>query len=230
MRSHRPAVELCSVDAHYDHELALDDVSVSVDPGSITAVIGPNGSGKSTMFALISGRMQPTSGTVERIGEVADVTQATSIDPLLSLTVDDVVRMGRYRSRGLLGRMRREDRRACDEALDRVDLLDLRSRPINQLSGGQRQRALVAQGIVQHASVLLLDEPAAGLDVTSQANILDVIRDEAERGRTVMFSTHQLQDTAEADIVIALNRQCVCCSPTTAAMSNPAVTSLFERH
>ena len=229
MPSHRPAVELCSVNAHHDRSLALDDVSLSVEAGTVTAVIGPNGAGKSTMFALISGRMRPTSGTVELDGEVADVMQATSVDPQMSLTVEDVVRMGRYRARGLLGRMREEDRRACHEALERVDLLDLRHRPINELSGGQRQRALVAQGIVQQASVLLLDEPASGLDVNSQTSILEVIRDEAENGRAVMFSTHQLTDTDSADTVIALNRRCVCCSPTETALNNPNVLALFER-
>lgn len=222
------AVELRNVDAHNAATLALHEVTFSIDSGTVTAVIGPNGAGKSTMFALISGRLRPSTGTVATDGPVADVLQATNIDPQLRLTVNDVVRMGRYPRRGLLGPMRRADYSACDEALDRVDLLELRHQPINELSGGQRQRALVAQGIAQQAPVLLLDEPAAGLDVKSQQRILEVIREEADAGRTVLFSTHQINDVDHADTVVALSRRCLCCAPPSEALSNPEVTALFN--
>lgn len=223
-----PAVQLRAVDAHHDRRLALDSVSLSIEAGTVTAVIGPNGAGKSTMFALISGRLRPSSGTVVTAGAVADVLQATTLDPQLRLTVDDVVRMGRYPSTGPLSPLRRADRRACDEALDRVDLLDLRRRPINELSGGQRQRALVAQGLAQQAPVLLLDEPATGLDVASQQRIMEVIRAEADRGRAVLFSTHHLADATHADTVVALACRCVCCAPPATALHDPAVAALFE--
>ena len=227
-RSTEPVVQLRGVDAHHDQTLALQEVSLSIEAGTVTAVIGPNGAGKSTMFALISGRLRPSTGTVATAGAVADVLQATTIDPQLRLTVDDVVRMGRYPSRGLLGVMGRSDRYVCDEALDRVGLLELRRRPINELSGGQRQRALVAQGIAQQAPVLLLDEPASGLDVGSQQRILEIIRAEADAGRAVLFSTHHLADATHADTVVALACRCVCCAPPTTALHDPAVTSLFE--
>lgn len=240
-RAHRPAdhaelrtrrdeaaVRLRGVDAHRDRTLALRDVSMAIAPGTVTAVIGPNGAGKSTMFAIISGRLRPSAGTMSTTGTVADVLQATSIDPQLRLTVHDVVRMGRYRSRGALRAMRPHDHAVCDDALERVGLADLRRRPINELSGGQRQRALVAQGLAQQAPVLLLDEPSTGLDVASQQRILDVIRDEADAGRTVLFSTHHLTDAAHADTVVVLACRCVCCAPPGTALNDPEVTALFE--
>lgn len=223
-----PAVQLCGVDAHHDRTLALEAVNLTIDPGTVTAVIGPNGAGKSTMFALISGRLRPSTGSVRTAGAVADVLQATIIDPQLRLTVDDVVRMGRYYSTGMFSPLRRSDRDACDEALDRVDLFHLRRQPINELSGGQRQRALVAQGIAQQAPVLLLDEPAAGLDVASHQRILEVIRDEANTGRAVLFSTHHLDDATHADTVVALASRCVCCAPPAIALHDPEVTALFK--
>ena len=223
-----PTVRLQEVDAHHNSTLALEAVSLSIDAGTVTAVIGPNGAGKSTLFALISGRLRPTTGTVATSGAVADVLQATTLDPQLRLTVDDVVRMGRYPTRGFVSPLRRSDRHACDEALDRVGLLDLRRRPINELSGGQRQRALVAQGIVQQAAVLLLDEPATGLDVPSQQRILEVLRAEADAGRAVLFSTHHLTDATHADTVVALACRCVCCAPPATALHDPDVTALFE--
>lgn len=221
-------VQLRAVDAHQQRTLALESVSLSIEAGTVTAVIGPNGAGKSTLFALISGRLGPSSGTVATDGAVADVLQATALDPQLRLTVDDVVRMGRYPSRGLVRPLRSSDRSVCDDALDRLGLLDLRACPINELSGGQRQRALVAQGIAQQAPVLLLDEPATALDVQSQQRILDVIRDEADAGRTVLFSTHQLADATHADTVVALACRCVCCAPPDTALRDPEVMALFE--
>ena len=203
-------------------------MSLEVDPGTVTAVIGPNGAGKSTLFALISGRLHPTGGTVATNGAVADVLQATALDPQLRLTVEDIVRMARYPARGYVRPMRRSDRHACHEALDRVGLLDLRRRPVNELSGGQRQRALLAQGIAQHAPVLLLDEPATGLDVPSQQRVRDVIRAEADAGRTVLFSTHDLREATHADTVIALACRCVCCAAPAEALRDPSVTALFE--
>lgn len=226
-RTTASTVHLRGVHAHRDSTLALESVDLSVDAGTVTAVIGPNGAGKSTMFALISGRLRASKGTVTIRGPVAEVLQATSLDPQLRLTVDDVVRMGRYPSRGLLGPMRRADRRACDEALDRVGLTELRRRPVIELSGGQRQRALVAQGLVQDAPVLLLDEPSTGLDVASRQRILEIMRAEADAGRTVLFSTHDLADAHHADQVVALACRCVCCAPPTVALEDPAVTELF---
>ena len=207
--------------------LALDQIDLSIEAGTVTAVIGPNGSGKSTLFALISGRISPTTGTISTSGEVAEVLQGTAIDKDLPLTVDDIVRIGRYPNRGLLKPIRNADRDAIDDALNRVDLMDLRHRPISELSGGQRQRAFIAQGIAQEAPLLILDEPATGLDAPSQRHILDIIRAEADAGRTVMFSTHQLSEAAHADTIIALACSCVCCAPADTAISDPAVTELF---
>lgn len=222
-----PAIQFSGVDAHYNRTLALNKIDLSIEPGTVTAVIGPNGSGKSTLFGVISGRVQPSAGSVTTVGPVAEVLQATAIDDQLRLTVDDIVRIGRYSGLGLLRRIRRVDNDAIDEALDRVDLLDMRRRPINELSGGQRQRALIAQGIAQEAPLLVLDEPANGLDAPSQRHILDIIRAEAEGGRTVLFSTHQLAEASHADMVIALSCSCVCCAPPADAMVDPVVTALF---
>ena len=217
------------VAAHHGRTLALSGVSLTVDAGTVVSVIGPNGAGKSTLFALLARRLQPTAGVVAVDGAVADVLQGTTVDPHLQLTVDDVVRMGRFRTRGLLRPMRRSDRAVIDHAIERVGLTALRRRPINQLSGGQRQRALVAQGLAQAAPILLLDEPATGLDLPAQEQILDIIRAEADAGRTVLFSTHDLRHAARADVVVALACTCVCCAPPDVALDSPDVAALFDR-
>lgn len=206
---------------------ALRNVTFDVPAGTLSAVIGPNGAGKSSLFGLLSGRLAQSSGAVNISGPVAEVMQTTRIDGDLALTVEDVVRIGRYANRGFVRPMRTIDKRIIDEALHAVDLQPLRRRPIQELSGGQRQRALLAQGLAQEAPVLLLDEPTSGLDPTSQRLVIDILRREADRGTTVLFATHDLTEAARADNVIVLACECICCAPPVDAFGDPAVTALF---
>lgn len=222
-----PAIAVDDVEVHRGQRVALRNVSFSLEPGTLTAVVGPNGAGKSSLFGVLSGRLQPIKGTVSLNGAVAEVLQKTDIDDQLRLTVEDVVRLGRYPARGLLRPIRSEDRAIITDALAATEMLDLRRRPIHQLSGGQRQRALLAQGLAQQAPILLLDEPTAGLDRRSQQHVLEIIRAEAERGTTVLVATHDLDHADEADNLMVLACECICCAPPKTALSDPAVTELF---
>ena len=147
MQSSQPGVVvLDSVDAHRGDRLALDGVSIAVPMGSIAAVMGPNGSGKSTLFGVISGRLRHSTGSVSVGGEVAEVLQTGGIDTHLPLTVEDVVRQGRYRSRGLLRPMTRDDRRLIREAIDVVDLAAHRRTPHSRLVGWAAPARLLGAG------------------------------------------------------------------------------------
>ncbi|MDG1087117.1 MAG: metal ABC transporter ATP-binding protein [Acidimicrobiales bacterium] len=231
MQSSQPGVVvLDSVDAHRGDRLALDGVSIAVPMGSIAAVMGPNGSGKSTLFGVISGRLRHSTGSVSVGGEVAEVLQTGGIDTHLPLTVEDVVRQGRYRSRGLLRPMTRDDRRLIREAIDVVDLAAHRRTPIHALSGGQRQRAFLAQGIAQQSPILLLDEPTAGVDVNTQSRVAEVVRSVAASGTTVMISTHSLDDAVQCDLMVALAGRCLCCAPPADALDDPEVAELLSPH
>ncbi|MBT5753626.1 MAG: metal ABC transporter ATP-binding protein [Acidimicrobiaceae bacterium] len=231
MQSSQPGVVvLDSVDAHRGDRLALDGVSIAVPMGSIAAVMGPNGSGKSTLFGVISGRLRHSTGSVSVGGEVAEVLQTGGIDTHLPLTVEDVVRQGRYRSRGLLRPMTRDDRRLIREAIDVVDLAAHRRTPIHALSGGQRQRAFLAQGIAQQSPILLLDEPTAGVDVNTQSRVAEVVRSVAASGTTVMISTHSLDDAVQCDLMVALAGRCLCCAPPAEALDDPEVAELLSPH
>lgn len=223
----RPPIVVERLTVHRGPHLALNEVTFALEPGTVTAVVGPNGAGKSSLFGALSRRLPTTSGTIDVTGEVAEVLQQTDIDDHLPMTVEQVVRIGRYPSSGLLRPMGRDDRRAIDRALEATEMTALRKRPISDLSGGQRQRALVAQGLAQDAPVLLLDEPTTGLDVRSQRQLLDIIRSEGDRGTTVLFSTHNLREADDADNLIVLACECVCCAPPVDAFADPAVTALF---
>lgn len=222
------AVELDGIDVERGGRLALSEVSFAIEPGTLTAVVGPNGAGKSSMFGVIAGRLNPTSGTVRTSGSIAEVLQSTALDENLPLTVEDAVWMGRYADRGLFRRMRSSDRAIVEAAMEATGVAELRRRTISELSGGQRQRALLAQGIVQEAPILILDEPATGLDVSSQQDLFGVIKNEVERGVTVLMATHDLRDAAEADNVLVLACECVCCAPPVDAFADPAVTALMS--
>lgn len=196
------SIDVSDLTVRYSDVLALDDVSLTVQPGRVTGLIGMNGSGKSTLFKTIIGLVRPTSGQVRlegadpasarRRGLIGYVPQSEDVDWTFPVSVRDVVMMGRYGLQGPLRRALAADKHAVDEALERVELTDLAERQIGQLSGGQRKRAFVARGIAQGAGILLLDEPFAGVDKRSEATIVRLLRELAASGDTVLVSTHDL--------------------------------------
>jgi manganese transport system ATP-binding protein len=191
-----------NVTVHYGDVLALDRASFSIERGRVCGLVGMNGSGKSTLFKAIMGLVRPDAGAVlvdgvspakaRKSGRVGYVPQSEDVDWAFPLSVRDVVMMGRYGQMGFTRHARRADHRAVDEALDRVELTDLANRQIGQLSGGQKKRAFVARGIAQGASVLLLDEPFAGVDKRSEATMTRLLRELADERTTILVSTHDL--------------------------------------
>ncbi len=213
-----PALELDSVTVKYDDVTALESVSLAVQPGRVCGLVGMNGSGKSTLFKSLMGLVKPAAGTVRlsglapakarRSGLVAYVPQSEDVDWTFPLSVQDVVMMGRYGQMGPARRPRTADRAAVAEALERVELTVLADRQIGRLSGGQKKRAFVARGIAQGASVLLLDEPFAGVDKRSEATITALLRELAADGRTILVSTHDLHALPQlADEAVLLMRR-----------------------
>lgn len=212
------AIEVSELTVRFGSTLALDGVSLSVDPGRVVGLIGMNGSGKSTLFRSMIGAIPIDSGTVlidgvspaqaRRRGIVGYVPQSEAVDWSFPISVREVIMMGRYGALGITRRPRSADRAAVADALSRVDLTDLADRQIGQLSGGQRKRAFVARGIAQEASVLLLDEPFAGVDRGSQATMVRLLRELAADGRTVFVSTHDLQGLTQlADEAVLLQHR-----------------------
>ena len=185
----------------YDDVDVLHDVDVALNRGCLTAIVGANGSGKSTLVEVLAGVRSPRSGEIDRRGEVALVVQRVRIPETLPLTVRETVAMGTWARR----RPRREVAAAVDEALERVGLAELGGRSIHALSGGQRQRALIAQGIARESEILLLDEPAAGLDADSRARTREILTAEARRGRAIGWVTHDDEDVDCADAVVRLD-------------------------
>jgi iron complex transport system ATP-binding protein len=191
---------------HYGSTVALAPSSLMLPSGQSVALVGPNGSGKSTLLLVLAGLLRPTSGSVElrRDVRVAFVAQHQLQHRWMPISVGDVLRMGRYGERGLLGRLGAADRRAIADAAERMDVGAMVRRPFGDLSGGQRQRVLVAQALAARPDLLLLDEPITGLDLASQQRILEVIADETAAGTSVVLSTHHLGEARHTDRVLLL--------------------------
>lgn len=201
-RVDEPVIDIGAVTVRYGDIVALDDATLRLNRKTVCGLIGMNGSGKSTLFKTIMGLISPDSGTVHihgrppsyarRNGSVSYVPQSEDIDWTFPLSVRDVVMTGRYGHLGVTRRPRRRDNAAVDEAIDRVELGAHQNRQIGQLSGGQRKRAFVARGIAQQASIMLLDEPFAGVDKRTEATISTLLRELADAGATILVSTHDL--------------------------------------
>ena len=166
----------------YGDRPALRDVTIHLRAGSVTALIGPNGSGKTTLLHVLAGLIDPAAGTVEGPDRVAYMPHQHGIGIWMPLTVREVIGMGHYRFRGLVGRLTAADRRRVRDAAELLEVTDLLGRQFGELSAGQRQRVLMAQIITQEGDLLLLDEPITGLDLASQGRILEVINAETRQG------------------------------------------------
>ncbi|WP_206427486.1 metal ABC transporter ATP-binding protein [Leucobacter chromiireducens] len=220
MTSHS-AIRAIGIHAVYGRTAVLHGVDVSVDPGTFTLITGPNGAGKSTLIEILAGALRPSAGRVIRASPVALVVQRPAVPATLPLTVADTVRIGAggigaaqlgaaRLSAGGLGaggrRARAAARRlAVAEAIDAVGLTPLAGRSLHELSGGQRQRALLAQGLARGASILLLDEAAAGLDAESRARTREILTGLVAGGATVCAVSHDPDDLAVAHRVIRLD-------------------------
>ena len=213
-----PALEISGLTVRYREVLALDDADLTLQPGRICGLVGMNGSGKSSMFKAVMGVVKPTAGDVviaglppavaRKRGIVSYVPQSESVDWTFPISVRDVVMMGRYGKQNLVRRVRQVDREAVDAALADVELTDLADRQIGRLSGGQRKRAFVARAIAQQASVLLLDEPFAGVDKRTEATITRLLRRLVAEGAAVLVSTHDLHGLPElCDEAVLIQRR-----------------------
>lgn len=227
------SLELRGVSVRYGPILALATSDLRFEGGRSVALVGSNGSGKSTLLGVLAGLVPPTRGTLEIVppgrprARISFVAQQHAFHRWMPMTVDEVLRMGRFRRLGLVRPVRRADRDAIAAAAERLGVADLRRRTFGQLSGGQRQRVLVAQALVDDPDLLLLDEPITGLDLPSQEAILDVIDVEAKRGAAVVFSTHHLDEARRADRVILLAGEVVADGPPDRALRPELLAAAF---
>ena len=224
------------VSVSYGPIRALDDVSFSVECGSLSGVVGPNGGGKSSLLKAVVGLVHLDAGRVLVQGRpssrmrkhIGFVPQLEQVDWDFPVTVWDVAMMGLTPKRGLFRGHSRANREAAAAALSTVGLIDLRRRSIGELSGGQRRRALLARAIASGPSVLLLDEPMNGLDPTAQHRFLDIIDRLREQDVTVIMCTHDLTCvSARASDVALVNGRLIAYGPPEEVLLESVLTEAF---
>ena len=218
---------------------ALDNASFSIPRQSITALVGINGSGKSTLFKAIMGFVKSSGGRIELFGGsvkdalkanlVAYVPQNEEIDWDFPVLVKDVVMMGRYGHMGFLKIPNDNDYEIVKDALKKVGMLELENRQISELSGGQRKRVFLARALAQQSEIILMDEPFTGIDVSTEEEIMELLRAMKAEGKVMLISTHNLGSVPEfCDRTILLNKTVLAEGETTKVFTQENLTNAFE--
>lgn len=210
-------IELSGVTKIYDHQVVVDDVTLSIPAGGVTSIIGANGAGKSTMLSMIARLLPTDAGSITVAGmdvsTVASDRLARHLAILrqdnhmtMRLTVQDLVAFGRYPYSK--GRLTPEDTFEIERHIQYFDLGGLRNRFIDQLSGGQRQRAYVAMVMAQDTEFVLLDEPLNNLDMKHSVHMMRLLRRAADDlGKTIVIVIHDINFASTySDSIIAMKR------------------------
>lgn len=196
------AIDARSLSKSFGKVRAVDDISLRVEPGEIVAFLGPNGAGKTSTIDMLLGLSKPDSGSVTIYGRsprsaiahglVSAVMQTGGL--LQDITVRETVQL----TATLFA-----ESRPVDEVLARAGILDIGDRMVKKCSGGQQQRLRFAMALLSDPGLLILDEPTTGMDVEGRRDFWSSIRQDAARGRTVIFATHYLDEAdAYADRIV----------------------------
>jgi len=233
------AVELAGVAFRYGDVAVLDGVDLRVERGDFLGVIGPNGAGKTTLLRVILGLVPPSRGTAHLFGgppraglarrRVAYVPQRVTIDASLPATVTEIVETGLGAALGWFAPDRAEGRRRVRAALEQVGMAPHARSRLHALSSGQRQRVLIARALVTDPDLLVLDEPAAGIDADAQATLAGLLRHlHRDRGVTVIMVSHDLATVAREVVTLAcLDRRLVFHGPPGNFLADARPAALF---
>lgn len=216
--SQKFALEASHLSVNYGKTPVLWDISLEVPSGKLVGIIGPNGAGKSTFIKAALGLIPPLSGKVCFFGKplkkvrqrVAYVPQRESIDWDFPVTVLELVLMGRYGRLGLFQRPKKADHVAAEHYLDVVGMKGYAHRQISQLSGGQQQRVFLARALLQEADLYFMDEPFTGVDIATEAVLVQTLKELKREGKTVFVVHHDLHNATEYfDWLLLLNMRLV---------------------
>lgn len=233
-------IEVKSLSFSYGKHDVLRELCFRVEKGTLTAVLGANGAGKSTLFRCLLGFLKPQSGEIllsgkplsaysrrETAAKIAYIPQLS--EPIFNYTVLDTVLMGTTGTLNVLQRPGKQELDAAMRATERLGIAHLAQRGIGQISGGERQLALIARALVQNAEILIMDEPTANLDYGNQQRVLRQIRALAERGYTVLLSTHNPEHALRyANRILALqDGRAIADGPTRSVLDSELIHKLY---
>jgi zinc/manganese transport system ATP-binding protein len=196
-----PLVELVNVSNCYGPTPALSDVSLKIWPGEFMAIVGPNGGGKTTLLRTILGMVPASAGQVLLRGQplkrsawdrIGYVPQLEAIDWNFPITVEEVITMGFFVKSRWLRRIGEKEKRKLSETMERLNLSGLGKRHIRELSGGQQQAVFVGRALLGDPELILLDEPASGLDIRSRDDVIHFLHEINHQGVAIVITAHDL--------------------------------------
>jgi manganese/iron transport system ATP-binding protein len=211
-------LEVQNLSVNYRETIALSDISFRLPTGSLVGLIGSNGAGKSTLLKAMLDLVPAQTGQVfyherplkQQRQKVAYLPQRSQIDWDYPVTVWNVVMMSRTLHSGWFGSISRQSKEIVRQVLERVELYELRDRPIKNLSGGQQQRVFLARALAQQADILLLDEPMTAVDKKTEALMWNIYHELKQEGKTLLISCHEWGDTLNRyDQLLLLNHHLV---------------------
>ncbi len=234
-------VQIENVSFSYDQQPTLKNIDLTVEPGTLLALVGPNGSGKSTLLNLISGLLKPSQGHIYLDAVPLEQFKPQQLSQKLAaleqehpvsfdFTVQEVIQWGRIPHRSRFSPWTDHDEHIARNVMQTTKTMSLAQRSIRDLSGGERQRAFIAMALAQEPQLLLLDEPTAHLDLKHQFEILELARQLTQQGMTLIMAIHDLHLAAQyADQMAILNEgELVQHGPPTSVLTEETIKAVWN--
>ena len=232
-----PAIEIKNLTVAYDANPVLWDVSLLIEQQVVMGLVGPNGAGKSTLLKSVLGLTPKLAGEISVMGQpfkinrklISYVPQRSAIDWDFPTTVLDLVMMGTYGRLGWFRRPGRKEKADSLAALEKLSMQDFANRQISELSGGQQQRVFLARSFVQDAPIYFLDEPFAGVDITTERAIVDFLHDLRDQGKTIVVVHHDLSTVGKyLDQITLINQSIVASGNVSEVFNDETIDSTYS--
>lgn len=204
-------IKLENVSFSFKSETILHHLNLNVNDGEFIGIVGPNGAGKTTLIKLILGILKPTEGEIAKTDKsISYVSQTTGMsDSSMPSTVQEIVSLGLTTNKPAIFNFKKNNR-DLHGILKEIGLFELRNRLITELSGGQLQKVKIAKALISSPSLIVLDEPDAGMDEKSHSNLINTINSlNKERKITIIFISHHMDDLKNADHIYLVDNQTV---------------------
>ncbi|QDH80383.1 metal ABC transporter ATP-binding protein [Echinicola soli] len=231
-----PVVEVHDLMVSYGQNPVLWNIDLTLPSGSLIGILGPNGAGKSTLIKAIMGLVEANSGYSRLFDQelnqvrnrVSYVPQRESVDWDFPASALDIVMMGTYHHLGLFKRPGKKEKELAMECLEKVNMKAFAKRQISELSGGQQQRVFIARALAQQADIYFMDEPFAGVDMSTEKALVELFREMTASGKTVIVVHHDIYSAGSYfDWLIMLNMHLVASGPTKEVLTEELLTKTY---